>query len=147
MTRTTKVREALRRWTILVKLLLERDHAGDDPLVPHIVNLALEIIDVVVGEVWDAALLEQVVPNRESLHAAVGDVARLADELDDAVLHLVERPGAREDGQLAELVGEDRGGVPALRARIERVDEGRAADGEALPHRVHRVHRIRHADR
>src|SRR3954464_11273328 len=131
---------------IFVKLLLERNDSWHYPLVPHLIDLALEIIDVVVGEVGEAALLEQVVANREPLHAAVGDVAGLADELHDAVLDLVQRPGSRQDGQFAELVGEHRVVVPTLGARIEGVDEGRAADGEALTHRVHRVDRIRHAD-
>src|SRR3954468_325316 len=98
---------------IFVKLLLERNDSWHYPLVPHLVDLALEIIDVIVGEVGEATLLEQVVANGEALHAAVGDVAGLADELHDAVLHFVERPGSGEDRELAELMREHRIVVPA----------------------------------
>src|SRR5207237_2851139 len=64
-----------------VELLVERDDSGDDPLVPHLVHLALEVVEVVVGEVGEPALLEQIVLDRNALHAAVGDVARLPDQL------------------------------------------------------------------
>src|SRR2546427_3811916 len=48
-------------------LFQERDHAGNQPLVPHLVHFALEVINVVVSEVREATLPEQVVAHREPL--------------------------------------------------------------------------------
>ena len=36
----------------------ERDHPGHQPLVPHVVDLALEVIDVIVREMREAPLLQ-----------------------------------------------------------------------------------------
>src|SRR5262249_48507886 len=59
------------------------------------------------------------------------------------VLYLVEREDARLYRQLAELVTEHGVIVPALRTRIERVDERRPADAECLADLVHHLHRVR----
>src|SRR5437667_2039344 len=76
---------------VFFHLLAERYHARNHPLVPGLVDLVLEVGDVVVGEVGEAPLLEQVVAHRQALEAAVGDVPRLADQPEGAVLHLPER--------------------------------------------------------
>src|SRR5262249_62259515 len=102
------ISRALCRRRVLLDVLLDRDHSGYHPLVPRLVDLRLEVVDVVVGEVREAALLVEVLAHRPALEAAVGDVASAADQRDLAVLHLPERPDAGLDRGLAELVGEHR---------------------------------------
>src|SRR2546425_693056 len=62
------------------------------------------------------------------------------------IFDLVEGEDPGLDRQLAELVREHRVVVPALRARVERVDEGRAADRERAAHLVHHLHGVGGAD-
>src|SRR5262249_43044200 len=120
----------------LLRLLLpERDHAGDLPLGPHLVDLALEVLEVLLGEVGEPALLQEVLAHglaRPSLEEGLG----LAIVPHDAVLDLVEREDPGLDGQLTELVRQHRVVVPALRTGIERVDERGPADRERLAHLV-----------
>src|SRR6267142_4315689 len=100
----------------------ERHDAGHFPLVPRLVDLGLEVRQVLLGEVGEPALLQEVLADRLA-GAALDDRLRLAVVAELAVLDLVEREDAGLDGQLAELVAQHRIVVPALRARIERVDE------------------------
>src|SRR5713101_8249491 len=125
--------------------LLERDDTRNLPLVPHLVHLGLEVLEVFLGEVGEAALLEQVLAHglpRPTLHDGLG----LAIVAHHAILDLVERKDAAFDGQLAQLVAEHRVIVPALGARIERVNEGRAADRQGLADLVHHLDGVRSAD-
>src|SRR5438067_429308 len=122
------------RRPVFRQLRSERDHAGNQPLGPHLVDLALEVIEVVVGEVREPPLAQQVVADRRPLQAAFGDVAGLAQQADHALFHFVERPYAAGHRQLAQAVRLHRVVVPALRAWIERVDEGGSADAQRLAH-------------
>src|SRR3972149_11588306 len=111
-------------------LLSEGGHGGDLP-GPHLVHLGLEVRQVFLGEVGEAALLQEVLPHglaRPPLHHGLG----LAVVLHAPVLHLVEGEDAALDGQLPKLVREHRVVVPALGARVQRVDEGGPADREGL---------------
>src|SRR5215470_1293836 len=134
------------RRRIACDLLVERDHSRNQPFVPHLIDLRLEVVDVIVVEVSEPPLPEKVVAHRRSLQAAVGDVPGFADQLESAVFNLVQRPDTARHRELAELVGLDRIIVPALGARIEGMNEGRPADGESLAHGVHRQDRERHAN-
>src|SRR5262249_62046881 len=67
------------------QVLLEGDHARDLPLVPHLVDLGLEVGEVFLGEVSEAALLQEVLAGRlagSALHQGLG----LPVVADDAVL-------------------------------------------------------------
>src|SRR5881628_2191380 len=120
-------------------------HDGRDlPLLPHLVDLLLEVLEVLLGEVREAALLQEVLahglalpPFDEGLGLAV--VPHLA------VLDLVEGEDTRLDRQLAELVREHGIVVPPLGARVEGVDEGGPADRERATHLVHHLHGVRGA--
>src|SRR2546426_639185 len=91
-------------------------------------------------------LLEQLLAHRLA-RAPLDDGLGLAVILDLAVLHLVEGEDPGLDRQLAQLVGEHRVVVPALRARVERVDERRPADRQRAAHLVHHLHGVRGAHR
>src|SRR2546422_4376200 len=70
--------------------LLERDNTRDLPRVPHLVHLGLEVLEVFLGKVGEAALLEQVLAHglpRPTLHDGLG----LAVVAHHAILDLVER--------------------------------------------------------
>src|SRR5207253_6142896 len=134
------------RRPVLLELFAEWNHPGDEPVIPHLIHLRLEVRDVVFGEVGETALPVEVVAHRNALEASVRDVAGLPDQAQDALLHFVEWPYAGEHRQLAQLVRLHRVVIPALRAWIERVDEGRPTDGQRLAHRVHRQHGIGHVD-
>src|SRR6266581_8935820 len=123
----------------------ERDDTGNLPLVPHLVHLGLEVLEILLGEVSKAALLEQVFSHglaRAAFHDGLG----LAVVAHHAVLDLVERKDTAFHRELAQLVAEHRVVVPTLGARIERVDEGRPADGEGLADLVHHLDGVRSAD-
>src|SRR3989454_12094256 len=94
-------------------------HDGRDlPLLPHLVDLLLEVLQILLDEMGEAPLLEQVLAHglaRPPLDEGLG----LAVVLHLAVLDLVEREDAGLDRQLAELVREHGIVVPALRARVE----------------------------
>src|SRR5208337_5632514 len=87
------------RWEIL----LERDNSRHEPLVPHLVDLALEEFDVFVDKVREPSLLEQVVAHRQALEFPFGNLFRLAVESQLAAFDLIQRPNAGVDGQFAEL--------------------------------------------
>src|SRR5215470_19640796 len=106
--------------------LPERDNARNFPFVPHLVDLLLEVREIFLGKVGEPALLEQVLAHGLA-RAPFGDRLGLSVVTHHTVLHLVEREDARLHRELAELVAEHGVIVPALRARIERVDEGRPA--------------------
>src|SRR4029453_6896609 len=80
----------------------EGDDAGDEPLLPHLVDLLLEVGVVLVLEVGEAALLLQVLPNGLALAFAFGDLLGYAGKLAEAILNLVERVDAGLNGQLAQ---------------------------------------------
>src|SRR5205809_1887526 len=123
----------------------ERDHAGDQPFGPHLVDLGLEVLHVLVDEVSEAALALQVLVHRLALLAALGDLPGRTGEVADAVDDLVERPDPALDGEMAELLAVLRVVVPSFRAGVERVDERRAAELEGLADLVHKVDRVRRA--
>src|SRR5713226_3916960 len=113
------------RWLLLHrKFPAERDHARDLPLLPHLVHPLLEVPEVLFREVGEAALLEQVLPHGLA-RLALNDGLGLAVVAHHVVFDLVEREDASLDGELAQLVGEHGVVIPALRTRVERVDEGR----------------------
>jgi hypothetical protein len=48
----------LTRWRgVGLHLCPERDHTGNKPLSPHLVDLTLEVIDIIVGKVRESSLL------------------------------------------------------------------------------------------
>src|SRR5579875_748324 len=107
----------------LAQHALEGGHAGDLPLLPHLVDHLLDVGDVLVDQVGEAALPHEVL--------AHGDAALLAAVVgvDDLALdHLVQREDAALDPELAQLVAVARVVVPPLGARVERVDERRPTD-------------------
>src|SRR5581483_10251786 len=115
---------------------VQRGDAGDLPLVPHLVDHPLDVVDVLIDQVGEAALPgQELADGNPSLLAAVVGVDDLA--LD----HLVQREDAGLDAQLAQLVRVARVVVPALRAGVEGVDEGRAAHRQRLAHLVHVIER------
>src|SRR5438093_150552 len=120
----------------------ERDHAGDEPVGPHLVDLRLEVLDVFVDEVREAALSLQVLVDRLALLPTFGDLPRRAGEVADAVHDLVQRPDPGLDREVPELLAVLRVVVPALRARVERVNERGSAKLERLADRVRDVHSV-----
>src|SRR2546423_4963932 len=123
----------------------EGDHTRDQPFGPHLVDLGLEVLDVLVREVREPALALQVLEHRLALLAALGDLPRRTGQVADAVDDLIERPDPALDRKMAELLRILRVVVPALRARVEGVDERRSAELERLADLVHEVHRVRRA--
>src|SRR3989441_3460738 len=91
----------------------ERNDRRDLPLLPHLVDLALEVREVFLGEVREAPLLQQVLSDGLAL-AAFHDGLGLSVVLHLPVLDLVEREESGLDGELAHLVREHRVVVPAL---------------------------------
>src|SRR2546428_5123748 len=132
-------------------LVLRRDGEGDDPrnepLGPHLVDLGLEVLHVLVDEVGEAALALQVLVHRLALLAALGDLPCRTGEVADAVDDLVERPDPALDGEMTELLRILRVVVPSFRAGVERVDERRPTELEGLADLVHEVDRVRRASR
>src|SRR5260221_11033857 len=98
----------------------ERDHARDEPLVPLLVDLGLEVLHVLVLEVGEASLTLEVLVHRLALLAPLGDLPGRAGEVADAVHHFVERPDAGLDGEVPDLLPVLRGVVPALDAPAHR---------------------------
>src|SRR5207249_5241583 len=123
----------------------EWDHARDEPVGPHLVDLRLEVLHVLVDEVREPALALEIFVHRLALLAPLGDLPRGAGQVAYAVDDLVERPDPALDGEVAELLAVLRVVVPALGARVERVDERRSADLEGLADLVHEVDRVRGA--
>src|SRR5207244_7922685 len=82
----------------------EGDHARDEPFRPHLVDLGLEMRDILVDEMREAALALQVLVDRLALLATFSDLPRRAGEVADAVDDLVERPDAALDGEMPELL-------------------------------------------
>src|SRR6185295_14530199 len=78
---------------------LERHDRRNLPLLPHLVDLGLEVPEVLLGEVREPSLLEQVLAHGLA-GPAVDDRLGLAVVLHDPVLDLVEREDAGLDGQL-----------------------------------------------
>src|SRR5207247_7200988 len=92
-------------------------HDGrDSPLLPQLVDLRLEGLEVRLGEVREAALLQEVLAHGLAL-SPFDEGLGLAVVLHLAVLDLVEGEDARLDRQLAELVREHGIVVPPLGAR------------------------------
>src|SRR5207249_9394498 len=114
---------------------------------PHLVDLGLEVLHVLVDEVREPALALQVLVYRLSLLAPLGDLPRRTGEIAHAVHDLVERPDPALDREVTELLAVLRVVVPALRARVERVNERRSAELERLADLVHQVDRVCRAPR
>src|SRR4029453_2173167 len=108
------------------------------PLVPHVVDLGLEVLEVFLDEVGEPALLEKILAHGLA-RSPLGDGLGLAVVANNTVFYFVEREDAGLHRQLPQLVREHGVVVPALGARIERVDEGRAADGKGLANLVHHL--------
>src|SRR3989441_138571 len=108
------------------------------------VGLLLEVLEVLLGEVREAALLQEVLAHGLAL-PPLDDRLGLAVVPHLVVLDLVEGEDTGLDRQLAELVREHGIVVPPLGARVEGVDEGRPADRERAAHLVHHLHRVRGA--
>src|SRR5271157_4094947 len=125
---------------------LERNDSRHQPLVPHLVNLALEVFDIFVDKVREPSLLEQVIANRKTLESAVRNILGLAVERQLATFDLVQRPNAGVHGQFAQFEGKHGIEVPAFRAGVEAVNEGRTADRQRLANIVHRLQRVRGRD-
>src|SRR5213078_2820106 len=125
----------------------EGDHARDEPLGPHLVDLVLEVLHVLLGEVREASLSLQIFVDRLALLAALGDLPRRTGKVADAIDDLVERPDPALDGEVTELLRVLRVVVPPLRARVEGVDERWPAKLERLADLVHEIHCVRGASR
>ena len=54
----------LRRYNVSFQVLQDGHDSGNQPLVPHLINLALEILNIVVRKVGEPALFQQVVTHR-----------------------------------------------------------------------------------
>src|SRR5256885_11085227 len=121
----------------------ERDHAGDEPLGPHLVDLRLEVLDILIDEVREPALPAQVLDDRLALLATLRDLTRRTREVAHAIDHFVERPDAALDREVTELLAVLRVVVPSLRARVERVHERKTAELQRLADLVHEVNRVR----
>src|SRR5207245_4226917 len=68
------------RRPVLLELFAEWNHPGDEPVIPHLIHLRLEVRDVIFGEVREPALPVEVIAHRNPLEAPVGDVAGLPDQ-------------------------------------------------------------------
>src|SRR5438105_11825672 len=97
---------------------LEGNNSRYQPLIPHLIDLALEVIDVIIDEMCEPSLLQQVVADRQTFEAAAGNLLGLAIELQLAVFDLVQRPDAGVDCQLAQFERKYGIEVPALRTWI-----------------------------
>src|SRR6266850_5205950 len=100
----------------------ERYHRRNLPLLPHLVDLRLEVVEILLDEVREPPLLQEILAHRLA-GAPLDDRLGLAVVLHVPVFDFVEREDPGLDGQLAELVRQHRVVVPTLRARIERMDE------------------------
>src|SRR5438105_5484217 len=127
---------------IRFNLSAKRNDARNQPLVPHLVNLALEVFDVFVDEVGESSLLEQIVSHRQALELSIGNFFSFAVELQNAVLNLIQRPDASVHGQFAQLEGEDGIKIPTFRTGVKAVNKGRPADRQRLADAVHCLQRI-----
>src|SRR5579871_1619210 len=101
---------------------LERQHAGHEPAGPHLVDLGLEVVDVVVGKVSKQPLLQQVVAYRQPLLPPLRDLLRLAVQREPVVQDLEQREDPGQHRELAQLVGHGSNewmnvGPPILSAR------------------------------
>src|SRR2546428_5855011 len=105
---------------------LEGRNARGFPFLPHLVHHALDVLNVLLNDVGEAALLHEIVPHWDTLLAGVVGIDHLA--LDD----LIQREDPRADTQLTQLVGIPGVVVPALGAGVEAMNEGRTANGEGL---------------
>src|SRR5918996_238825 len=99
------------------------------PLVPHCVDHLLNVGEVLLLEMIEAALLGEKFFHRDS---SLARLARVPGVNDVPLHYFIERIDAAFDSQLAQLVGVARMIVPTLWTWIVGVDEGRAADGERL---------------
>src|SRR2546430_1300455 len=117
---------------LVLRLDREGNHARDQPFGPHLVDLGLEVLHVLVGEVREPALALEVLEHRLALLAALGDLPGRTGQIADAVDDLVERPDPALDREMAELLRILRVVVPALGARVEGVNEGGSTELECL---------------
>src|SRR5579872_1064130 len=124
------------------EILLERDDSRHQPFSPHFVNLALEVIDIVIDKVREPSLLEQVITNRQALESATGNLFSLAVELQLAIFDFIQRPNAGVHGQFAQFEGKHRIEIPAFRTGVEAMNERWTADGQRLANVVHRLQSI-----
>src|SRR5579864_2459203 len=127
--------------------LLEGNNSRYQPLIPHFIDLALEVIDVIIDEMCEPSLLQQVVADRQTVEAAAGNMIGLAIELQLAVFDLVQRPDACVDCQFTQFERKYGIEVPAFRTGIEAMNEGGTADRQCLANIVHRLQWIRRGDR
>src|SRR6185312_5535413 len=132
---------------ILFQLVLERKHPGNKPFGPGFIYFALEVVNIVLGEVCETPLLEQVVAHRLARNLARGNLLRPAGEAEHAVFYFIQWPHTGINREFAHFVREVRIVIPALGARIERVDESRAADAQRFTDGVHRGETVGHANR
>ena len=121
---------------------VDGDDAWEPPFFPHLVDLGLVVVHVLVGEVGEPTLALEEIVNGLPLATASGDHAGRAVEADYAVFDLVLHPDSGLDSEHAQLVGVHGVEVPALGAGVVGVDEGRAAQREGFPDLVHQVHGV-----
>jgi len=62
-------------------VFLEWNDSRHQPFVPYIIDLALEVVDIVIDEMRKPSLLDQVVTHWQALESAVGNLLGLAIEL------------------------------------------------------------------
>src|SRR3984957_4884473 len=111
-----------------VYIVLKWNHSRHQPPVAHFIVFALEVIDIFLDEMREPSLLEQVIANRQPFESAAGNLFALAIQFHLAVFDLVQRPNTGVDSQFTQLKGKHWIEIPALGARIQAVNEGRAAD-------------------
>jgi len=63
----------LRRYNVSFQVFQDGHDSGNQPLVPHLINLALEILNIVVRKVGEPALFQQVVTHRQTFEFAIDE--------------------------------------------------------------------------
>src|SRR5262249_61954219 len=73
----------------------ERDHTGNQPPSPHLVNLALEVIHIVSRKVGESPLPGQIIADRQAADAAWGALFGPAGRAQHSAFDLVPRATPR----------------------------------------------------
>src|SRR5215813_9107523 len=111
-----------RRRLVCLQLGLEWNHTGNQPLVPHLIHYALEVVDIIVSKVGEPSLPGQIIPYWLAPDFAGGNLLGPAGKPQHAVLDFIERPDSSIHRQLAHLVRLVGIVVPTFGTRIKRVD-------------------------
>src|SRR5215468_11569865 len=125
------------RWIVRRQLCVKRNHTRNQPLIPHFIDFALEVINIVFRKVSKSSLLGQIITYWQPPDFTGSDLLRSACQAQHTIFHLVERPDACIHSQFTHFVREVRIVIPAFRARIERMNKRWAADGKRFADGIH----------